>query len=168
MAELRFKLIQPKALNTAQMRSVLTEALHKAALDIQKDFQRTTSTWKHKPAFRITNTSTKDRLSERIETDDSIYTMLSVGTRPHIIRPRNGKVLAFRGGPYTAKSVPGTLNARTGGASGATVTARFVNHPGTAPRHFDQTVAKEWRKKFPDRMQDALNKAAKASGNHYD
>lgn len=167
MAELRFKVIQPRALNTARMRSVLTKALHEAAEDIRRDFERTTSTWNHKPAFKVINTSTRDRLSERIETDDPIYTMLSVGTRPHIIRPRTARALSFRGGPYTAKSVPGTLAARSGGSSGGQVAVKFVMHPGTKARNFPETVAREWRKKFPDRMQDALNKAAKASGNHY-
>jgi hypothetical protein len=52
------------------------------------------------------------------------------GTRPHIIRPRNGKFLRF---PANARSARLTGSVRRGGDA---VFAREVHHPGTKPRPF--------------------------------
>jgi hypothetical protein len=52
------------------------------------------------------------------------------GTRPHIIRPRNGKFLRF---PANGRSARLTGSVRRGGDA---VFAREVHHPGTKPRPF--------------------------------
>ena len=59
------------------------------------------------------------------------------GTRPHIIRPRNKKVLAWgsrsiKTGKATTRRLSGSL--RKG--SEASTFARFVNHPGTRARPY--------------------------------
>jgi hypothetical protein len=51
------------------------------------------------------------------------------GTRPHIIRPANGSVLAFEG------------------AGGKMVFTRLVHHPGTKPNPFMQIAAEDARGK---------------------
>jgi HK97 gp10 family phage protein len=51
------------------------------------------------------------------------------GTRPHIIRPANGLVLAFEG------------------AGGKMVFTRLVHHPGTKPNPFMQNAAEDARGK---------------------
>jgi hypothetical protein len=50
------------------------------------------------------------------------------GSRPHVIRPRNRKVLAWGG----SRRLSGSL--RSG--AGATSFAMVVNHPGTQPKPF--------------------------------
>ncbi len=167
MANISFKPIKPKKLAADRIKAVIKRETLAVMLDMRKDFQKTTSTWKHYVKFEIQSTARGGKQIEYITTSDPIYNMLSVGTKAHLIFPRHAKVLAFRGGTYTAKSVPGVLNARAGGASGSIRFSNGVMHPGTKPRKFDETVAREWRKKFPDRMQDALDKAAKESGNRY-
>jgi hypothetical protein len=75
---------------------------------------------------------------------------LEEGTRPHEIKPRNGKVLA-----WPAKGTKRTLSgraARSGSAfnrkagkfrKGAFVYARAVHHPGTKPSPFLMPAAEE-------------------------
>ena len=53
---------------------------------------------------------------------------VSLGTRPHEIRPRNAKVLAFPGGQL-----------------GGMVFAAVVNHPGTQPNPYLQLAAQDTR-----------------------
>jgi hypothetical protein len=58
------------------------------------------------------------------------YAMYVVkGTRPHIIRPTNGSVLAFQG------------------ANGKMIFTRLVHHPGTKPNPFMQKAAEDARGK---------------------
>lgn len=60
---------------------------------------------------------------------------VELGTRPHVIRPRNAQALRF-----PAKGTPVTLSgrARTGAvrAGGAYAFAKEVHHPGTKPHPF--------------------------------
>lgn len=60
-------------------------------------------------------------LSARVGTNDPTILFEEEGTRPHIIRPRNGRALRF----------PGTK-----GFSGRIVHAAVVHHPGTRGSHF--------------------------------
>lgn len=57
------------------------------------------------------------------------------GTRPHVIRPRNARVLAWGGD----RRLSGALRS---GAS-ATHFARLVNHPGTKPSPFLEPAARD-------------------------
>lgn len=56
----------------------------------------------------------------RIETDDPELVFAEEGTKPHIIRARNGRVLRFPG---------------TNGFSGKTIHVALVHHPGTRGKH---------------------------------
>ena len=58
----------------------------------------------------------------------SYAAFVSLGTRPHQIRPRNAKVLAFPGGQL-----------------GGMVFAAVVNHPGTQPNPYLQLAAQDTR-----------------------
>jgi hypothetical protein len=58
----------------------------------------------------------------------SYAAFVSLGTRPHEIRPRNGKALAFPGGQL-----------------GGMVFAAVVNHPGTQPNPYLQLAAQDTR-----------------------
>lgn len=66
------------------------------------------------------------------------------GTRPHVIRPRNAKVLRF---PSSGTSTTLAGRVRTGEArrlgSGAYVFASKVNHPGTKAQPFLLPAAKK-------------------------
>lgn len=60
---------------------------------------------------------------------------VELGTRPHVIRPRNASVLRF---PANGTAVTLSGRARTGAvrAGGAYAFAKEVHHPGTKPQPF--------------------------------
>ena len=125
-----------------------------SAGELLKDFERTAATWTNKPRWRVR----VGRSGVSVSTDDAIWGYVDRGTRPHVIRPRRAKRLAFAGS-YTAKTRVGSIIARGGGPSGSTVFAREVNHPGTKPRNFTRLLKRKWDAKWPRDMQKAINRA---------
>lgn len=61
---------------------------------------------------------------------------VELGTRPHVIRPRNKRLLSWTEG----KRLSG--RPRTGAAAGARFFARVVHHPGTKPQPYLVPAAK--------------------------
>lgn len=134
-----------KALETAQQR---------AAKELLQDYQKTTQTWDNQPAWTV-------RVSKReiaVFTKSEIWGWVDKGTRPHTIRVRRAKALAFASG-YTAKTRPGSIIATAGGPSGDTRFAIEVNHPGTKPRGFSVRLRAKWKQKWPRDLQAAITKA---------
>lgn len=97
---------------------------------------------KHRVAHKTGTTRRTIRLSRVTETSATVTVggagaYLEHGTKPHIIRPRNGKMLRFPG-----KGVATTFGGRvrTGTArklgNAAYVFARVVHHPGTKAQPF--------------------------------
>ncbi len=72
------------------------------------------------------------------------------GTRPHIIRPRNGRALRFVGGSGRI-SQPGP-NQRVATLGGGVVFAKVVNHPGSP--------ARPWFRPITERFGEFLARAA--------
>jgi hypothetical protein len=131
---------------------VVENALSAAALGAKADFGVTTQTWSNKPRFTIIR-KTGERI---VGTSDEVYGYVDHGTRAHVIRARANKPLAFKTG-YRAKTSPGRIASTSGGASGDSVFARAVNHPGTKARKFSETIARKWRKELPEIMQRSID-----------
>ena len=75
---------------------------------------------------------------------------IEYGTRPHIIRPRNKKVLASRQGGFTKNGIGyGIYN----------IFGTEVRHPGTAARPFVAPAVSFGEKQFIKHMEAALAKA---------
>lgn len=110
------------------------KAAAKLALD---DYAKTTATWDHGVSF--TATTSGDGIGQIVGTDDRIYGYVDEGTRPHMIRPRKARRLKFATG-YRAKTSPGVIGSRGGGASGPIAYARAVRHPGSAARNFTAII----------------------------
>lgn len=90
--------------------------------------------------------------SATVEARTGYAAVVEFGSKPHVIRPKNGKVLAW----------PAAGNARLSGrartGSGRRIIARIVHHPGTKPQPylvpgakaaltkggFRDTVVKNW------------------------
>jgi len=130
---------------------------------IRGDLARVTQTWNHQPVFVEYKVGAAagdlHPARIRISTQDAIYRYVDEGTRPHIIAPRKpGGVLVFRG-RYTAKTIPHLLVSRAGGASGATVFARVVHHPGTKARKFTETIMQRWQNRAPLLMERRVRMA---------
>lgn len=74
------------------------------------------------------------------------------GTRPHVIRPKTlgpgfGGRLKFQTN-YQSRTRPIGRSGGPGRATGPTVFARQVQHPGFKPRKFSETINKRLRKRF--------------------
>lgn len=136
----------------AQQR-IVANTMTALAKDIKVDFDVTTQTWEHRPKVTIEGSGIAPR---EIAVAGEVYAMLDAGTKPHLIRPRRGRVLRFRT-PFRSKTVPNQIMSR-GGSQGATeVWARAVRHPGTKPRNWAKTIAAKWRTQAPIVMQRALH-----------
>lgn len=108
-------------------------------------FQRTTRTWHTRVEFVVAE---PDGGRGAVGTDSDIYGYVTRGTRPHLIKPKAGKVLVFGSGTYSPKTRPGFLTARAGvtrGTQGVArpVFAKQVHHPGTKARGFEEDVARQ-------------------------
>lgn len=152
----RSTVIIPKKLSVdpVKMRRAITNALQSTAMGIKADFDVTAQTWSDKPTFVIGSPTPWTRT---VSTDDANYTRLNEGTRPHIIRPRAGGALVFRT-PFRSKTVPRQIGSGPGRQGNSQVFTRGpVNHPGTAPRQWDQVIADKWDKQFATIMQRSID-----------
>ena len=164
-----FKAIVPKKLDVEAMESALRGEMEKYKPFLIKDYENIVKSWGNpKPTFQAAVYVRPEgtTLVVRVLGPDEgrkkwIY--VNEGTRPHTIRPKNAKLLAFPAA-YSAGSSPGSIFTIKGSAKGPVVFAREVNHPGSAARNFDKVLAENHRKPFESWMQAAMSKAARASG----
>lgn len=133
----------------------VANALDGAMIGAQADFQVTTQTWEHQPTFTLSKPNEDTRI---VSTDDAIYGYVNFGTKPHIIVPRNGKVLTWIGGNFKAKTRPRVIGSNKGSNKGNTIVyTKLVQHPGNEAREFDETIAKKWCRELPKTMQRAID-----------
>lgn len=137
--------------NRAAIARAVRDTLRRTAEDAKADLEKTVATWQHQVAFAIT--PIPDGLL--VATGDPIWRMVDEGTRPHIIVPRRAKVLVFGPGAR-AKTTPRVIGSTAGSPGGAPVVAHRVQHPGTTPRAFADTVQQKYDDELPRRMDAAL------------
>lgn len=160
--------LNPLPLKDSAIRLALLSEMKSIGGDIRRDFQKTTATWKHKPKFEIM-TSLVGGTSVAIVTNDEIYSYVNFGTKPHDIwagtytGKSDKKVLKFPG-TFSAKTIPGVIYSLPGYSGGPPVYTPYVRHPGTKPRNFEEAIYTEWEKTFVNRMNNALLRGAKESG----
>lgn len=157
------KSIKPGKLNDKAMRQVIEGEAVRVADDIEKDFKRTTKTWKRKVKFVKIVALGKDRIEILVGSDDEIYRYVNEGTKAHVILPKRFLRLRFKG-TFTSKTVPGVIDARSGGSSGSDVYSTGVIHPGTQARNFDDAITKLWKTRMKRRLEKAMREAVKVSG----
>jgi hypothetical protein len=136
-----------------RMADAVDQGLRDAAEAAQKDYESTTKTWTHQPTFVIQ----KIAIGYKVATDNDIWQMLDVGTKPHDI-VASKIALRFPGG-FRAKTQPGVLGSTSGGASGGAVFRRKVHHPGTKARGWSKLIAKEWRGRVAGMVQKRISEA---------
>jgi hypothetical protein len=108
----------------------------------KKELERPTETWDHKVSFVIRFQAKGSSYVGVVYTSDKIYRYLNAGTRPHIIRARRAKRLAFFSGGFVAKTSPGSLNAGSGRRADSGFTRPMVvHHPGTVAREWTRVAA---------------------------
>jgi hypothetical protein len=145
-----------KVVDTAKMRGVITSTLNAQAKAIKVDFGVTTQTWNHKPEFTITSPSTYERL---ISTSDTVYAMLEVGTKPHVIRPKKPRGILRFTTPFRSKTLPSEIASYAGSKGNTPVVARVVHHPGTKPRLWTKAIKAKWDKQIGATFQRAIDSA---------
>jgi hypothetical protein len=142
-------------------RAKVRQAMRAQADMMKADFEKTTATWSHKPLFTITELEGGTRYT--VGTTDEIYKFVSGGTRPHIIRARNAKVLAFKSA-YQAKTRVRVIGSGPGGSSGENVYRREVQHPGTEARDFERTIQFESQRTIANNVQRAITQGVREAG----
>jgi len=148
------------AIDVKGLTKALNDGIDATAEAVRVDFVATTNTWKHKPKFI---TKPQLPLARVIYTEDDIWNMLEVGTRPHIIRPKpsnkSGMLrFAWDGyGSYGAKTTPGSLSSKSARYPKTRVRRRFVKHPGTKPRKWTIVAKEKYAKLMPRIMQRAID-----------
>lgn len=138
------------------IRTHIQKAINDQLATMQKDFQRTTRTWKTSVIFVIHKTTADgNTLRGSVGTDNKIYGYVNDGTRAHIIRPKRARALRFSTG-YRAKTRYRVLSSSSGGSYGAVAYAQIVHHPGTKPREFDITIADMRQSDFEKAVAQAI------------
>lgn len=140
-----------------KMRGAIISALNGTAKAIKVDFDVTTQTWQHRPTFKIASPS---EFTREISTDDDVYAMLEVGTKPHVIRPKRARGILRFTMPFRSKTIPNEIRSRKGNKGNTPVVARRVNHPGTKPRLWSKVIAKKWNAQIGNVFQRAIDSAA--------
>lgn len=160
-----WKGIKPTKLRIDAVRLTLLNELRAVGVQVRKDFEATTATWKEKPKFEQEIGLSPDGPTLLVGTDDENYNRLDKGTRKNYPIPKAGPgLLAFRPG-YVAKTSPGVIGSQAGGPFGDFVIRHTqIIHPGIEARKFGETIQKKWEKPFKRRMEVAIKKAAKNSG----
>ena len=141
-------------LGAKALERAIRNALNAAAKGAQVDFKVTTRTWSNKPEFTIDASQPDRRI---ITTDSAIYGYVDKGTRPHLIRPRKGKVLSWIGTAYGAKTTPNVIGSKGSKNNNSVVyTKGPVQHPGNAARNFSIVIRDKWAAQMRLRMQSAM------------
>lgn len=142
--------------NSASLaRAAIKTALDSTAKLVKTDYQATQRTWKKQKTDPIIANQGED--TRLVYVPNKVFGYVDLGTRPHVIRPKTARRLAFRSG-FIAKTSPGVIGSGAGGSFGGYRYAKQVKHPGTKPRLFSKTIAS---KRVPD-LAKAIDNGLKA------
>lgn len=153
-----FKGVSKTKIDQSKVRKVLRAEGMSIAADMMLDLLVTTATWEHNVKFKRVVEVKGEGITIMVGTDDKIWSWLVEGTPAHLIFPKKAPVLKFRN-VYTAKTIPGVLTSKPGGSSGQWRSSKGVIHPGIKARKWDEALAKQWEKKFPKRVEAAIQRA---------
>lgn len=175
------KVILPPQFRYDAMRKELAGGIQNVIKGMTKDYENVTRTWEHKPRMigdrgaQVSSPQIGTQIRVMVGPDPAddnsrIFGYVDKGTRPHVIRPRRAKALAFVwGGPgsYRAKTRSGFLSSTAGGPTGSLVFRKFVRHPGTKARNFTEQIQSKWQALSYREAADAVVKASRASGHAF-
>jgi hypothetical protein len=146
-------------LSIPKIQKSLREDAENISIEMMLDFLPTVRTWSQKAEFKHSvEVKSSINFVMTAGTDNDIYSMLNEGTRAHFVGPRNVSALRFRG-TYTAKTIPGVLSSKGGGASGEYGFSKGHWVSGIKPRDWDLVEAKNLEKKLPARVEKAIKRA---------
>lgn len=142
-------------------REIIKEA-EKLNKEIQKDFERTTQTWNHRPHFKATVSVQADLILGYVRTvriyghkpPELIYYFLNQGTRVRFAKMTRD---------FEPKTRVRVIDSFPGAGGLDSVDVRFPM-PGIKARKFDEAIATKHRARLKFRMEVAIARGAKASG----
>lgn len=146
-----------KIADPVKLQRAIINKLHMTGEACAADFEATTNTWNHKPKFTRTDV---DAETIAVGTDDAVWGMLDVGTKPHIIRVKRAKFLRFAWngyGSYGAKTRPGFLGSKNAKYPTKINYRKQVKHPGTKARIWTDTAVIKYQKLLPVIVQRAIS-----------
>lgn len=132
---------------------------------VNQDFARSHRDFsaKSKPQHKTAVKATPRRITVTVEITGKIYQFVHDGTKPHPIRAKRGKKLAFQSG-YRPKTAVGYIASFPGGPFGPVAYAQQVDHPGFRGRQQSKAIKANQEKPFFDEMEEALKKSVKECG----
>ena len=113
-----------------------------------KLYRSTTKTWSHSVVFEKIVNVQGSTVEVLVGTDDFIYGIVNDGARIPAIE---GKLMVFQAN-YAAKTTPGSLQSRRGGASGPLVFTRRVRARTIRARNFTEKIKELIDKKAPSEL----------------
>ena len=126
--------------------------------------ERVVANWEHKPRFKARKVVTRKAIAVDVwptGPNKKYWVWTSRGTKPHVIKPKRAKVLAFPS-VYVPKTTPrGPSYGGPGTSSGPTIFAAHVDHPGTKPRRFEEAWARWGKTWFRREMENAMRRGAR-------
>ena len=117
----------------------VSRAVRKSAFDIEAKAKAYAAVDTGNLKGSITTVIAGDGMSAEVTANADYAAHVEYGTRPHVIRPRNASMLAFKVG-------------------GVTVFAKEVDHPGTAAQPFMTPAAEEVRPSFVAAVKQAVER----------
>lgn len=166
MPTLAFKKIMPnmqKVLDVDRVKEELESTLEDVKQAMIDDFLGTVENWSTAVDFEGRKFIRPDELRVIVYPTGpgaEIWGYVNAGTRPHMIYPRPGKTLSFKGN-YRARTSPGSLRSGNAGSSGPTIFSKGVSHPGTEARGFTGQVAEKYRAEFARLCRNGLRRATR-------
>lgn len=160
------KKVTPKRsvlLDIDNLKNELSDVLDEVKEGVLVDFESTVSTWLTPVSFRGQKIITTSGIGIQVQPSGGgaeIWSYVNEGTRPHVIRPKFARSLAFRSG-YRPKTRPGRIKSGSGGPSGSTLFAQQVMHPGTEARDFTRLIAEKWKPEFKRIGENAMRRVAR-------
>lgn len=123
----------------ANMAARVSQAVRKSAFDIEARAKSLAPVDTGNLKNTIKTDIAGDGLSAEVTANADYAAHVEYGTRPHVIRPKNASMLAFKIG-------------------GVTVFAKEVNHPGTAAQPFMTPAAEQVRPAFIAAVKQAVER----------
>lgn len=160
-----FKAIKPKKLKVDAFRLEILNALKKEGTVHRRKLKPTVRAWKNKPRFEsLISTSPQGSLAVLTGPTGNTeavqhWVWTDLGTKPHRISARSAPRLKFQIN-FIPSTKPGSFESGVA-ASWPPWTSPFsVNHPGTEPRLWSETLSKERKKPFERGIFAAMKKAS--------
>lgn len=159
----KMKAIKAKPKHPGFIMPAMSKGMAEGGKILLKAAEGVVKTWNDPPDFELKvflGPRPEAGIIATVTTEDMRWVWTDRGTKPHIIRPRNAKRLAFPS-VFTPKSTPNSLKASSGSSGGPTVYAQEVHHPGTEPRHFTEEIHRQFHADFARAVSDSIAKWAR-------